>query len=99
MQRGNCGLSQTEKRHTAGAPIWLAALAATGCEAISARGCHAVGWQWSGGRAIYTNASAHPEWIQPLGVTLDGGQTLSVTWIPGETEYTLDVDRPPAKCA
>ena len=39
------------------------------------------------------------EAIQPLGVTLDRGETLSVTWIPGETEYTLDVARARSKCA
>jgi hypothetical protein len=88
-----------EIRQTPGAPIWLAALAARGCQAISHRGCRPVGWQWAGGRAIYTNVNAEPESIQPLGVTLNGGETLSVTWIPGETEYTLDVDRRESKCA
>ncbi len=78
-------------------PVWLAALAATGCRAVSDRGCHPVGWKWDDGRAIYTNFGVHPESIQPLGVTLDGGETLSVTWCPGETEYTLDVRQ--AKCA
>jgi hypothetical protein len=28
-----------------------------------------------------------------------GGETLSVTWDPGETAYTLDVDGPSALCA
>jgi hypothetical protein len=30
---------------------------------------------------------------------LDGGATLSVTWDPGETAYTLDVDGMSALCA
>jgi hypothetical protein len=88
-----------ETRHTPGTPIWLAALAATGCEAVSDRGCHAIGWQWDAGRAIYTNVGANPEAIQPLGITLAGGETLSVTWVPGETAYTLDVGGPSALCA
>jgi hypothetical protein len=91
-------MTHPETVHTPGTPVWLAALAAHGCQAISHRGCHPVGWQWSGGRAIYTNASPEPEAIHPLGVTLDRGETLSVTWSPGETEYTLAVARP-RKCA
>jgi hypothetical protein len=88
-----------ETRHTPGAPIWLAALAATGCHAVSDRGCHAIGWRWASGRALYTNVGTNPESIQPLGVTLDGGATLSVTWDPGETAYTLDVEGISALCA
>ncbi len=91
-------MNHPEMQPTPGAPIWLAALAARGCQAISDRGCHPVGWKWSGGQALYTNASPEPEAIHPLGVTLDRGETLSVTWIPGETEYTLDVARR-TKCA
>jgi hypothetical protein len=30
---------------------------------------------------------------------LAGGETLSVTWVPGETAYTLDVDDASALCA
>jgi len=92
-------MTQMDTRPTPGTPIWLAALAATGCQAVSDRGCRKVGWQWQEGRAIYTNGDTCPVSIQPLGVTLDRGETLSVTWIPGETEYTLDVDRPQSKCA
>ena len=91
-------MTQMDARHTPGTPIWLAALAATGCQAVTDRGCQTVGWQWQGGRAIYTNADANPVAIQPLGVTLYGGETLSVTWIPGETAYTLDVERSRSKC-
>lgn len=92
-------MSSPESRHTPGAPIWLAALAATGCHAVSDRGCHAIGWQWDKGRAIYTNVGTGPESIQPLGVTLAGGETLSVTWDPGETQYTLDVADASVLCA
>jgi hypothetical protein len=82
------------------APIWVAALAATGCQAVSDRGCHEIGWEWASGRVFYTNAGTSPESIQPLGVALAGGETLSVTWIPGETSYTLQVDQPSsALCA
>jgi hypothetical protein len=80
-------------------PIWLAALVATGCQAVTDRKRHEVGWRWSSGRATYTNVGTKPERIDPLGVMLAEGETLSVTWIPGETAYTLFVDRAPAKCA
>jgi hypothetical protein len=73
------------------APIWLAALAATRCQANRRGEDHAVSWSCISGRAIYTNAGAEPETIQPLGVRLRGGQTLAVCWMPGETGYTLEV--------
>jgi hypothetical protein len=96
---GNLVMTQMDLRDKSGTPIWLAALAATGCQAVTDRGCQAVGWQWRDGRAIYTNVHAYPVSIQPFGVTLGRGETLSVTWIPGETEYTLDVAGPQSKCA
>jgi hypothetical protein len=89
----------TETRHIPPTPIWLAALVATGCQAVSDRDRHEVGWRWSMNHAIYTNVGTTPERIDPLGVTLAGGETLSVTWIPGETAYTIYVDAAPAKCA
>lgn len=78
-------------QHREYAPIWLAALAATRCQASRQGEDHAVSWSCISGRAIYTNAGAEPETIQPLGVRLRGGQTLAVCWMPGETGYTLEV--------
>lgn len=75
------------------APIWMAVLEATQCQAVADGGDHAVEWDLIAGRAIYTNRSTRTEEIQPLGVQLKGGQSLSVTWMPGETAYTLEVYR------
>ena len=72
-------------------PIWLAALIATRCEAKRAGAGSAVSWKSVCGKAVYTNAGADTELIQPLGVALRGGQTLAVSWTPGETSYTLEV--------
>jgi hypothetical protein len=93
-------MGQHDSRHIAGpAPIWLSALVATGCQAVSDRECHPIGWHWEEGRALYTNAGGDAELIQPLDVTLEAGETLSVTWIPGETSYTLNVDGAESQCA
>ena len=72
-------------------PIWLAVLIATSCRASSDSAHHAVRWHHASGRAIYTNAGSEDEHIEPLGVRLTGGQTLAVSWMPGETAYTLEV--------
>jgi hypothetical protein len=72
-------------------PIWLAALAAARCQANRNGEDHAVRWSCVSGRALYTNAGADAEWIQPLGVHLRGGQTLAVYWLPGQTAYTMEV--------
>jgi hypothetical protein len=40
---------------------------------------------------VYTNAGHEDERIEPLGVRLTGGQTLAVSWMPGETAYTFEV--------
>lgn len=73
------------------APIWMAALLATSCQALADGSNHAVRWDCASGRAMYTNQSAEAEMIQPLGVRLQCGDTLAVTWMPGETAYTLEV--------
>jgi hypothetical protein len=72
-------------------PIWLAVLLATSCHARSSSKHHVVRWSHHSGRATYTNAGSEDERIEPLGVSLPGGQTLAVSWMPGETAYTLEV--------
>ncbi len=80
-------------------PIWLAALAAARCQVNRNGKDHAVRWSCVSGRALYTNAGADAELIQPLGVRLQGGQTLAVYWLPGETDYTVEVYRQDEMCA
>ena len=72
-------------------PIWLAALFAARCRAMDGHEAHAVQWICISGRAMYTNAGAHAELIEPLGIKLQRGQTLAVCWMPGETAYTIEV--------
>jgi hypothetical protein len=80
-------------------PIWLAALAAARCQANRNGEDHAVRWSCVSGRAQYTNAGADAELIQPLGVRLQGGQTLAVYWLPGQTAYTVEVYGQDEMCA
>jgi hypothetical protein len=82
------GAAQDSRQAT---PIWLAALSATRCQASRSGEGHAISWNCISGRAVYTNAGADTETIQPLGVNLRGGQTLTVFWMPGETGYTMEV--------
>jgi hypothetical protein len=76
---------------TRSTPIWFAALQAVECHAVSTGAAHAVRWGCVSGRAVYTNCSADAELIEPLGVRLRGGDTLAVSWEPGEGAYTLEV--------
>ena len=80
-------------------PIWLAALAAARCRVHRNGKDHAVRWSCVSGRALYTNAGADAELIQPLGVRLQGGQTLAVYWLPGQTAYTMEVYGQDEMCA
>jgi hypothetical protein len=80
-------------------PIWLAVLFATSCEAQRNGEYHAVRWNWVSGRAIYTNAGRDAEHIEPLGVSLLGGHTMAVYWMPGDTAYTVEVYRQTGLCA
>ncbi len=80
-------------------PIWLAALAAARCQANRDGEDHTVRWNCVSGRALYTNAGADTELIQPLGVRLQRGQTLAVYWLPGETAYTVEVFWQDGMCA
>jgi hypothetical protein len=75
-------------------PIWMAALLATPCRATSNTEHHEVLWACIAGRAVYTNCSTETEFIQPLDVKLQRGDTLAVYWTPGESAYTVDVYKP-----
>ena len=75
-------------------PIWLAALLATPFRATSDTQQREVLWSCIAGRAVYTNSSTETEFIQPLGVKLQRGDTLAVFWTPGESEYTVEVYKP-----
>ncbi len=91
---GNCRPATKAAEHRIAAepaPIWMAALLATPCQALADGSNHAVRWDCASGRAMYTNHSAEAELIQPLGVRLQCGDTLAVTWMPGETAYTMEV--------
>ena len=72
-------------------PIWMAALMASRCLANRRGEDCAVRWCNVSGKALYTNSGADPEWIQPLGIYLQGGQTLAIWWTPGDTSYTVEV--------
>ncbi len=74
-------------------PVWLAALLAARCQATANGEERAVRWSHFRGRAVYTNAGADAELIQPFGIRLEGGHTVAVSWIPGETAYTVEVYR------
>jgi hypothetical protein len=74
-------------------------LLATPCEAQRNGENHTVRWTWVSGRALYTNAGRDAEHIEPLGVSLMGGQTMAVYWMPGETAYTVEVYRQAEWCA
>jgi hypothetical protein len=72
-------------------PIWLSVLVATSCRAQSCGKHHTIDWRHDSGRAIYTNLGSEEERIEPLGVCLPRGKTVAVSWLPGETEYTVEV--------
>lgn len=73
------------------APIWFAALMASDCRAQNNQSGHEVLWSCVSGRALYTNCGSEAEFIQPLGVRLQSGQTVAVSWRPGESDYTVEV--------
>lgn len=80
-------------------PIWFAVLMASACLAEANGQNRAIRWDCVSGRAVYTNRGRDAERIEPLGVSLMGGQTLAVYWLPGETAYTVEVYRQNEKCA
>jgi hypothetical protein len=65
-------------------PVWVAAL-------LSSEAGARVRWEWVGGRAVHTNFAVEPEIIEPLGIELRGGESVVVTWQPGETGYTIEL--------
>jgi hypothetical protein len=80
-------------------PVWLAVLVAAHCQATGNGDEHRIRWTCEAGCATYTNAGGDAERIEPLGVQLPAGHTLSVTWSPGETAYTTEVYPLANRCA
>lgn len=72
-------------------PIWFAALLAVPCQARANGRDRAVLWDCVADRALYTNHGADLETIEPFGVQLQGGQTVAVSWQPGESAYRVEV--------
>lgn len=72
-------------------PIWLDVLLATPSRARSGGADHSVRWDWVSGRALYTNQGRDAEHIEPWGVSLRSGHTMAISWLPGETAYTVEV--------
>lgn len=84
----------TERRKTLEPlPIWMAALLASECQATVDGAERKIDWQCASGRALYTNGGTETEVILPFGVPVQGGETVVVSWLPGETSYTVELHR------
>ena len=64
-------------------PIWMAAL-------LASNAGNEVAWQWRSGRAVYTNRGSEAERIEAFGLEVQRGESVAVTWIPGDTAYTVE---------
>jgi hypothetical protein len=71
----------------------MAALLASGCHASANGTSRTIDWRLQSGRALYTNAGAETETLQPFGIPVRGGETLAVSWRPGDTSYTVELHR------
>ena len=89
---GICGSAAVQAPREA-VPIWFAALVGARCQALVNGQPRTVRWICVSGRAQYTNFGPDTAVIQPLGIRLNGGHTLAVSWAPGESDYTMQVFR------
>ena len=80
--------------HSESLAIWMSALRESGCSANRNGISRQIDWRFVSGNALYTNGGGEPEWIEPFALQLESGETMIVTWLPGETAYT--VERRPA---
>jgi hypothetical protein len=78
---------------TAAVPIWFAALLAVDCQAHADGKDRTVLWNCVADRALYTNYGADLETIEPLGVQLQCGDTVAVSWLPGDSTYRIEIFR------
>lgn len=72
-------------------PVWAAALQASPCHVMARAATRRVDWQFDSGRALYTNVGQDLEFLVPFGVEIPSGETVSVTWTPGDTGYTVEL--------
>jgi hypothetical protein len=98
LPEGDIAMLTTDRRHTTIAaeplPIWMAALVARGCEATANGAARRVEWQCVSGRAVYTNGGSDTEILLPFGVPVPCGQSVVVSWLPGDTAYTVELYQP-----
>ena len=90
---GICGVPAAVQAPREAVPIWFAALVGACCQALVNGKRHTVRWNCVSGRAQYTNFGPDTAVIQPLGIRLNGGHTLAVSWARGEFDYTMQVFR------
>ena len=88
-----CPVTPAAQPPAAAVPIWFAALTAVRCQARTPSEKRVVLWDCVAGKAVYTNRGLDLETIEPLGVQLHGGQSVAVSWMPGESAYTVEVFR------
>jgi CheY-like chemotaxis protein len=69
--------------------IWSSALVAAGCTAVRAGGREPVDWRITSDQARYTAGEAVV--VEPFGIALSPGDSLNVTWHPGNTGYSIAV--------
>jgi hypothetical protein len=72
-------------------PIWMSALLSIGCYATGNNGQRTIAWNCGASQAHYTNGSSDTEVIYPFGIRLGCGETIYVSWLPGETEYSIEL--------
>ena len=81
----------TDYKTTDAQPVWMAALLATDCLVQTSGGARKVAWQCVAGRAVYSNSGAETIVLLPFGVRVRGGASVIVSWLPGETGYTIEL--------
>jgi hypothetical protein len=85
----------TYRRHTiadGSLPVWMAALLAAECQVTGNGFARTVDWRCRSGRAMYTNLGAETEIVHPFGIPLRRGETVIISWLRGETAYTVQLE-------
>jgi hypothetical protein len=70
----------------------MAALLAAECQVTGNGGTRTVDWRCRSGRAMYTNLGVETEIVYPFGIAVRSLETIIVSWLPGGTGYTVQLE-------
>jgi hypothetical protein len=85
------GIGEFDREASSTLPIWKSVLLAAGCRVLGSDGSSPVQWECIQDYLRYQANDSIT--VEPFHIALDAGEILEVTWLTGDTGYTVLIHR------